>query len=63
MDISFGLTLFTGSRISFAILGMRLEVPPPCCFLMARGGGGEVKTWQVEPGGGGGVRGVETFFF
>ena len=54
---SCGLTLITGSRI----LGTRLEVPLPCNFLMTRGGGGEVKTRQAEPGGDGGVRGVETF--
>ena len=50
----------TCSRIS---LGTRKEVPPPYNFLMTRGGGGEVKTRQVEPGGDGGVRGVEIFFF
>ena len=38
-----------------------MEVPPPCNSLMTRGGGGEVKTRQVEPGGGEGGGGAGIF--
>ena len=44
-------------------MGTRKEVPPPYDFLMTRGGGGEVKTRQVEPGGGWRSEGGREFFF
>ena len=44
-------------------MGTRLEVPPPCNFLMTRGGVGEVNNPAGGARGGGGVRGVEIFFF
>ena len=41
-----------------------MEVPPPICFLMTKGGGGEVNNpGRRSPGGVGGVREVEAFFF
>ena len=42
---------------------LRMEVPPPCCYLMTRGGVGEVNNPAGGARGGGGVRGVEIFFF
>ena len=49
---------------SFVLLRqLRMEVPPPCCYLMTRGGVGEVNNPAGGARGGGGVRGVEIFFF